>query len=251
MTPEPCHRAGSVAANVRTLMSVVDFEAGRRRVVVTGLGAVTPLGADVETTWPRLVAGESGAGPITAFDTGGHSVRIACEADAFEPANWLDKRTSASSTASRSSRSRRRVWPRPIRDSTSRASRTASARDRDCSGRGRESGRVLREAESRSDPSEPRHRVHAEHGGGLGVDGARRDGPGHRAVRRLRCLRDGDRRRVRRDSAWPRRGDAVRRERGGRHAVGDGRLRRDARVVASQRRPGGASRPFAAGGMGL
>jgi 3-oxoacyl-[acyl-carrier-protein] synthase II len=59
---------------------------------VTGLGAVTPLGADVETTWTRLVAGESGAGPITAFDTGQHSVRIACEADSFDPSNWLDKR---------------------------------------------------------------------------------------------------------------------------------------------------------------
>jgi 3-oxoacyl-[acyl-carrier-protein] synthase II len=73
-------------------MASVEYEAGRRRVVVTGLGAVTPLGADVETTWMRLVAGESGAGPITAFDAGEHSVRIACEADAFDPANWLDKR---------------------------------------------------------------------------------------------------------------------------------------------------------------
>src|SRR5581483_9514071 len=64
-----------------------------RRVVVTGLGAVTPLGGDVETTWGRLVAGESGAGPITAFPAENHSVRIACEADAFDPAQWLDKRS--------------------------------------------------------------------------------------------------------------------------------------------------------------
>ncbi|HEX7582344.1 MAG TPA: beta-ketoacyl synthase N-terminal-like domain-containing protein, partial [Gaiellaceae bacterium] len=41
-------------------MTRVEHEAGRRRVVVTGLGAVTPLGADVETTWTRLVAGEGG-----------------------------------------------------------------------------------------------------------------------------------------------------------------------------------------------
>src|SRR5664279_3301070 len=74
-------------------MTRVEYEAGRRRVVVTGLGAVTPLGSDVETTWTRLVAGESGAGPITAFDAGEHSVRIACEADSFDPANWLDKRS--------------------------------------------------------------------------------------------------------------------------------------------------------------
>ena len=59
---------------------------------MTGLGAVTPLGSDVETTWTRLVAGEGGAGPITAFDSGEHSVRIACEADSFDPSNWLDKR---------------------------------------------------------------------------------------------------------------------------------------------------------------
>src|SRR6266436_6171088 len=74
-------------------MATVESEVAGRRVVVTGLGAVTPLGADVETTWTRLVAGESGAGPITAFDTGEHSVRIACEADTFDPSNWLDKRS--------------------------------------------------------------------------------------------------------------------------------------------------------------
>src|ERR1700716_3004413 len=70
-----------------------DPQAPLRRVVVTGLGAVTPLGSDVETTWSRLVAGESGAGPITAFPTDNHSVRIACEADEFDPAQWLDKRS--------------------------------------------------------------------------------------------------------------------------------------------------------------
>jgi 3-oxoacyl-[acyl-carrier-protein] synthase II len=64
-----------------------------RRVVITGLGAVTPLGADIDTTWRRLVAGEGGAGPITAFDTSGHSVRIACEASDFEPERWLDRKT--------------------------------------------------------------------------------------------------------------------------------------------------------------
>jgi 3-oxoacyl-[acyl-carrier-protein] synthase II len=63
-----------------------------RRVVVTGLGAVTPLGSDVETTWRRLLAGESGCGPITAFEAEGHPVRIACEAAEFEPERWLDRR---------------------------------------------------------------------------------------------------------------------------------------------------------------
>ena len=66
---------------------------GERRVVVTGLGAVTPLGQDIDTTWRRLLAGEGGGGPITAFAASGHSVRIACEAADFEPERWLDRKT--------------------------------------------------------------------------------------------------------------------------------------------------------------
>ncbi len=50
-----------------------------RRVVVTGLGLVTPLGGDVETSWKNLIAGESGAGPITRFDAEDQKCKIACE----------------------------------------------------------------------------------------------------------------------------------------------------------------------------
>jgi len=50
-----------------------------RRVVVTGLGLVTPLGADVETTWKNILASKSGAGPITRFDATDYKCRIACE----------------------------------------------------------------------------------------------------------------------------------------------------------------------------
>lgn len=50
-----------------------------RRVVVTGLGLVTPLGADVETTWANILAGKSGAGPITKFDASNQKCRIAAE----------------------------------------------------------------------------------------------------------------------------------------------------------------------------
>ncbi|MCJ8190243.1 beta-ketoacyl-ACP synthase II [Sphingomicrobium aestuariivivum] len=50
-----------------------------RRVVVTGLGLVTPLGGDVETSWKNILAGKSGAGKITRFDTEGHKCHIACE----------------------------------------------------------------------------------------------------------------------------------------------------------------------------
>ena len=55
-----------------------------RRVVVTGLGLVTPLGGDVETTWANILAGKSGAGPITKFDASDQKCRIACE---VKPAN--------------------------------------------------------------------------------------------------------------------------------------------------------------------
>ncbi len=50
-----------------------------RRVVVTGLGLVTPLGGDVETSWANLIASKSGAGPITRFDASNQKCRIACE----------------------------------------------------------------------------------------------------------------------------------------------------------------------------
>ena len=50
-----------------------------RRVVVTGLGLVTPLGGDVETSWNNLISGKSGAGPITRFDASDQKCRIACE----------------------------------------------------------------------------------------------------------------------------------------------------------------------------
>ena len=63
-----------------------------RRVVVTGLGAVTPLGLDVESTWSALLAGESGAGPITHFDHTDYKVHFACEVKGLDPADWMDRK---------------------------------------------------------------------------------------------------------------------------------------------------------------
>ena len=63
---------------------------GRRRVVITGMGAVTPLGNDVETTWQNLTAGESGAGEITQFDHTDYPVHFACELKDFDPKTWID-----------------------------------------------------------------------------------------------------------------------------------------------------------------
>jgi 3-oxoacyl-[acyl-carrier-protein] synthase II len=59
-------------------------------VVITGLGAVTPLGDDVATSWERLIEGHSAAGPITAFDPGEFVVRFACEAKDFDPTRWIE-----------------------------------------------------------------------------------------------------------------------------------------------------------------
>ena len=63
------------------------------RVVVTGVGAVTPIGNDAETFWRNVVAGKTGIGPITQFDASKHSVRIAAEVKGFDPAEVMDHRT--------------------------------------------------------------------------------------------------------------------------------------------------------------
>ncbi|HZA40273.1 MAG TPA: beta-ketoacyl-ACP synthase II [Actinomycetota bacterium] len=62
------------------------------QVVVTGLGAVTPIGSGTEGLWDGLMSGRSGAGPITQFETESLPVRIACEVTDFDPANYVDAR---------------------------------------------------------------------------------------------------------------------------------------------------------------
>jgi 3-oxoacyl-[acyl-carrier-protein] synthase II len=64
----------------------------KRRVVVTGMGALTPVGNDVASTWQALVAGKSGAAPITKFDASTWPVRFACELKGFDPLQYMDRK---------------------------------------------------------------------------------------------------------------------------------------------------------------
>ena len=63
-----------------------------RRVVVTGLGLVSPLGLTADSTWEALLAGKSGIGEITLFDASSYPVRIAGEVKGFDGSQWLDAR---------------------------------------------------------------------------------------------------------------------------------------------------------------
>src|SRR5919206_352890 len=64
----------------------------KRRVVVTGLGAITPVGNDVAATWRAIVDGKPGAGPITKFDASTWPVRFACEVKGFDPLQYMDRK---------------------------------------------------------------------------------------------------------------------------------------------------------------
>jgi 3-oxoacyl-[acyl-carrier-protein] synthase II len=63
-----------------------------KRVVVTGLGGVTPLGLTAEETWENVKKGVSGAGPITHFDASQFKTQFACEVKGFDPANYVDRK---------------------------------------------------------------------------------------------------------------------------------------------------------------
>ncbi len=64
----------------------------KRRVVVTGVGAITPVGTDVAATWRALVDGRSGAAPITKFDATSFPVRFACEVKGFDPSTYMERK---------------------------------------------------------------------------------------------------------------------------------------------------------------
>src|SRR5262249_38264549 len=81
----PCHGfAAGACGRLRHM--------GGRKVVVTGLGLVTPLATGVEATWAALIAGKSGVGPITRFEPGKLKTRIAAEVKDFDPLEGMDRR---------------------------------------------------------------------------------------------------------------------------------------------------------------
>ena len=62
----------------------------KRRVVITGIGALTPIGNNIEEFWKGLLSGKSGADPITKFDASGFSTQFACELKNFDPLEYID-----------------------------------------------------------------------------------------------------------------------------------------------------------------
>jgi 3-oxoacyl-[acyl-carrier-protein] synthase II len=63
-----------------------------RRVVVTGIGALTPIGNNLQEYWNALIEGKSGAAPITLFDASNFKTRFACEVKNFQPTDFLEKK---------------------------------------------------------------------------------------------------------------------------------------------------------------
>src|SRR5207247_4159910 len=86
------HHRGGAARRRRARNVSTDFSLnGRRRVVITGLGLVSPLGNDVESSWQSLVDGEAGAAEITAFHHADYGVYLPCERQACDPTDATDR----------------------------------------------------------------------------------------------------------------------------------------------------------------
>ena len=184
---------------------------GRRRVVVTGLGAVTPLGLDVESTWSALLAGESGAGPITQFDHTDYKVHFACEVKGLDPAEWMDKKD-----ARRVDRfthlivaAARQAEADSGLDIAKEADRIGASIATGIGGLGSFQEAYYTLINKGPGPRQPvRDPVdHPEPRRRLGLDRARHARPAHVGVHGVRGVEHGDRRRDGRDPARPRRRD--------------------------------------------
>ena len=64
---------------------------GNRRVVVTGMGVVSPVGSDMDTAWENLTAGYNGIGPITYFDTTDYKAKLGAQVMGFDPMTYMDR----------------------------------------------------------------------------------------------------------------------------------------------------------------
>ena len=62
-----------------------------RRVVVTGMGVISPVGSDMDTAWNNLIAGYNGIGPITYFDTTNYKAKLGAQVKDFDPMQYMDK----------------------------------------------------------------------------------------------------------------------------------------------------------------
>lgn len=71
---------------------MVSFKAKGNRVVITGMGAITPVGLNAADFWQGITAGRSGVGPITQFDASQHPTQIAASVNGFDPTDYVDKR---------------------------------------------------------------------------------------------------------------------------------------------------------------
>ena len=83
---------------------------GGRRVVVTGVGLVSPLAIGTQANWAAILAGKSGIGPITRFDASRYSARIAGEVQGFDPLQFVEKKDVKKSSSSSRSPPRSSRW---------------------------------------------------------------------------------------------------------------------------------------------
>ena len=214
----------------------------RRRVVVTGVGLVSPLAVGTEDTWSGIVAGRSGVGPITLFDAARYSTRFAGEVPGFDPLGWLDKKDvkkcarfiqfAVAATAMAMDQSGLRIEP-------ANATRV---------------GVVIGSGIGGFEVIEREHRILLERGpervspffilssiinlaAGLRLGSSRREGTELGGRDRLHDRRARRRRRVPADPGGICGRDDLRRRRGGHHAARRGRLRGHARPVHAKRRP--------------
>ena len=227
----------------------VSSDNGRRRIVVTGIGAVTSLGNTFEETWEGLIAGRSGAGPITQFDTTGYPVHFACEVRDLEVTDYVDYKASRrmdrfthlALAAARQAEADSGLEIAPIADRVGAAVATGIGGLKSfeqCVNQLNERG------PDRVNPFSIVQIIPNLAAGWVSIELGTR-GPAALAVHRLRRVEHGDRRRHGRDPPRPRRRDDLRRHRGaGDDASASPASAPCARSRAATTIPSAASRPF-------